>query len=116
GLVVRALLRDAVSCEVVLVDDAPPGVFPMKHRAPEGIFEVFMPKRPAICGYELRATSQDGRVRQFRDPYCFLPTLGDQDLYLFNEGNEHRIYDKLGAHSRNLGGVAGVAFAVWAPS
>jgi 1,4-alpha-glucan branching enzyme len=116
GLVVRALLRDAVSCEVVLVDEKPPVVLPMEQLAPEGLFEVFIPKRAEVCAYELRAASANGRVRQFRDPYCFLPTLGDQDLYLFNEGNEHRIYDKLGAHLRNLGGVAGTAFAVWAPS
>jgi 1,4-alpha-glucan branching enzyme len=116
GLVVRALLRDAVACEVILTDETPPAVFPMKLLAPEGLFEVFIPKHPDVRVYELRATSADGRVRQFRDPYCFLPTLGDQDLYLFNEGNEHRIYNKLGSHLRDLGGVKGTAFAVWAPS
>jgi 1,4-alpha-glucan branching enzyme len=116
GLVVRAFLRDAASCEVVLTDSSPPAVFPMKLLAPEGLFEVFIPKRPEVCGYALRAISYDGKVRQFRDPYCFLPTLGDQDLYLFNEGNEHRIYNKLGSHLLDLGGVKGTAFAVWAPS
>jgi hypothetical protein len=107
GLVVRACLRDAAACEVVLTGDDPAGVFPMKLLAPEGLFEVFIPRHAEVCAYELRATSADGRVRQFRDPYCFLPTLGDQDLYLFNEGNEHKIYDKLGAHVRDLGGVTG---------
>jgi 1,4-alpha-glucan branching enzyme len=116
GLVVRALLRDAAACDVVLVDDRPPAVFAMKRIAPEGLFEVFIPARPEVCGYELLAKTAEGASRRFRDPYCFLPTLGDQDLYLFNEGNENRIYDKLGAHPRNLGGVTGVAFAVWAPA
>ena len=116
GLVVRAFLRDAASCAVVLTDEAPPTELAMKLLAPEGLFEVFIPRRPDVCGYELSITSADGRVRRTRDPYCFLPTLGEQDLYLFNEGNEHRIYDKLGAHVRNLGGVQGVAFAVWAPA
>ena len=32
-----------------------------------------------------------------RDAYSFLPTLGETDLYLFGQGNERRIYDKLGA-------------------
>jgi 1,4-alpha-glucan branching enzyme len=116
GLVVRAFLRDAASCDVILTGETPPEAFPMKLLAPEGLFEVFIPKRQEVCAYELRAVSADGRSRQFRDPYCFLPTLGDQDLYLFNEGNEHRIYDKLGAHQRDLGGTTGTAFAVWAPS
>src|SRR5262249_48831947 len=42
--------------------------------------------------------------------------LGQQDLYLFNEGSHLRLYDKLGAHPRILGGVAGTNFAVWVPS
>jgi 1,4-alpha-glucan branching enzyme len=46
----------------------------------------------------------------------FLPTLGETDLYLFGQGNERRIYDKLGAQLRVIDGVAGTSFAVWAPS
>ena len=114
GLVVRALLRDTASCSVILDGGAAPVV--MTKIADEGLFEAFIAGSGEIRGYELRATSADGLERQFRDPYCFLPTLGDQDLYLFNEGNEHRIYEKLGAHVRDLGGVGGVAFAVWAPA
>ncbi len=39
--------------------------------------------------------------------------LGDQDLYLFNEGTHSRLYEKLGAHCLPGGGVY---FAVWAPN
>jgi 1,4-alpha-glucan branching enzyme len=42
--------------------------------------------------------------------------LGEQDLYLFNEGSHLRLYDKLGAHPVESNGVAGTVFAVWAPS
>ncbi len=31
------------------------------------------------------------------DPYRFLPTLGDIDLHLFNEGNHRRLWERLGA-------------------
>ena len=116
GVVVRALLRGVDACEVVDVDAVPPVSHPMKRLAPEGCFEIFIPKRPNLFKYQLRASYPNSEVRQFFDPYCFLPTLGAQDLYLFNEGNEHRIYEKLGAHLRDLGGVRGVSFAVWAPS
>ncbi|MFP3942003.1 MAG: 4-alpha-glucanotransferase, partial [Thermoanaerobaculia bacterium] len=50
------------------------------------------------------------------------PALGDaspispDDLYLFNEGRHFRLYEKLGAHPMEIGGEAGVHFAVWAPS
>ena len=42
--------------------------------------------------------------------------LTEQDLYLFNEGNHYRIYDKLGAHLATVNGEAGVSFGVWAPN
>jgi len=42
--------------------------------------------------------------------------LTDQDLYLFNEGSHLRLYDKLGAHPGEVGGVRGTRFAVWAPN
>src|SRR5438105_8712615 len=42
--------------------------------------------------------------------------LTDQDIYLFNEGNHYRIYDKLGSHLNNVSGQAGTSFSVWAPN
>jgi 1,4-alpha-glucan branching enzyme len=117
GLVVRAFLRDAVACVLVEPGEAAGGdtLHPMERVDDSGLFEVFLPRRKNHFPYLLRATRTNGELRQFHDPYRFLPTLGDQDLYLFNEGNEHRIYEKLGAHTRLIDGVWGVAFAVWAP-
>ena len=116
GVVTRAFVHGASSCEVVELEAKPVQSFPMTQLDPEGIFEGFIPKRPGVFRYQLRAGYPNGEFRQFFDPYCFLPTLGAQDLYLFNEGNEHKIYEKLGSHRRDLGGVLGVSFAVWAPS
>src|SRR6185437_13529594 len=42
--------------------------------------------------------------------------LTEQDLYLFNEGNHHRLYEKLGAHPCTRSSIAGTHFAVWAPA
>ncbi len=42
--------------------------------------------------------------------------LTDYDLHLFNEGNHHKIYEKLGAHIITHNGASGTHFAVWAPS
>ncbi|MEJ2368939.1 MAG: 1,4-alpha-glucan branching enzyme, partial [Acidobacteriota bacterium] len=39
--------------------------------------------------------------------------ITSDDLYLFNEGSHFRLYDKLGAHPLEAGGVH---FAVWAPN
>ena len=50
------------------------------------------------------------------DPYRFASTLGDLDLHLLGEGKHQKAYERLGAHVRNIDGVEGVAFAVWAPN
>jgi 1,4-alpha-glucan branching enzyme len=42
--------------------------------------------------------------------------LSEQDVYLFNEGNHNRMYEKLGAHPATVDGQVGTYFAVWAPS
>ena len=42
--------------------------------------------------------------------------FGDQDIYLFREGNHFRLYNRLGAHLMNANGTDGVYFAVWAPN
>src|SRR5947199_42685 len=49
-------------------------------------------------------------------PRYDISLLTEQDLYLFNEGNHYRAYDKLGAHLSNAGSEAGTCFAVWAPN
>jgi 1,4-alpha-glucan branching enzyme len=116
GVVVRALLQDALSCEVVDPRSQPEVRFPMEKTNAAGLFEVFIAARPEVFGYRLRLEKSNGETRQFHDPYSFLPTLSSQDLYLFNEGTEQRVYQKLGAHLREVDGIRGVSFAVWAPN
>ncbi|TVP80287.1 MAG: 1,4-alpha-glucan branching protein GlgB [Thioalkalivibrio sp.] len=45
-----------------------------------------------------------------------VPMLTEHDVYLFKQGRHTRLYEKLGAHVREVGGVAGVGFGVWAPN
>jgi 1,4-alpha-glucan branching enzyme len=42
--------------------------------------------------------------------------LGDQDLFLFNEGSHLRLWEKLGSHPCRVDGCDGTRFAVWAPN
>ncbi|MEO0059475.1 MAG: 1,4-alpha-glucan branching protein GlgB [Bacteroidota bacterium] len=42
--------------------------------------------------------------------------FSDFDINLFKAGKHFRLYEKLGAHLITVNGVAGVYFAVWAPS
>ena len=82
----------------------------------EGIFEAHFPDRTEFFTYELAMTLLDGSERRLRDPYGFLPVMSEESRYLFNEGNNFRIYDDLGSHVREIDGVKGCVFAVWAPN
>ena len=81
-----------------------------------GLFEGASPARSCRCATSSRSRYPDGDTFTLRDPYSFLPTLGELDLHLVGEGRHEQLYEQLGAHVRELDGVAGTAFAVWAPT
>ncbi len=54
--------------------------------------------------------------QRMEDPYRFGLVLGELDAWLLAEGTHRRPHQCLGAHPRELQGVAGVSFAVWAPN
>ena len=66
--------------------------------------------------YWLEVHSANGSAFTLKDPYAFLPTLGEHDLHFVGEGTHRRLWDRLGAHPMHHQGVAGTAFAVWAPN
>ncbi|WP_167139197.1 1,4-alpha-glucan branching protein GlgB [Diaminobutyricimonas sp. TR449] len=68
-----------------------------------------------IQPYVLRATYGDGSEWSTDDPYRFMPSLGDVDLYLWGEGRHEQLWKALGAHHREHEGVDGTSFSVWAP-
>jgi len=116
GLVARALMPDAEKIELQPVHEKNRPAFELKRIPDTDVFEGSTREANAVYAYDLVITDKQGRVRRTRDPYSFLPTLGPSDLYLFNKGDEHRLYDKLGAQLRVLDGVPGASFAVWAPN
>lgn len=99
------------------------------HRAirihPDGVFEAHIPtsgmgksqgEAVAPGAYRLQIRFSDGNVFEAYDPYAFPPVLTEYDLYLSGEGTHYQKYEKMGAHVREVAGVRGVYFAVWAPN
>lgn len=115
GVVIRALTPAAIRGECLLDD----GRVLQMHRVAEGLsdlYAAFVPGGSFPIDYRLRFHYVDGATWERRDPYRFLPTLGDVDLHLFNEGTHRELWKKLGAQVRTVDGVPGVSFAVWAPN
>ena len=113
GVVVRAFRPDA---EAVTVVPARGKRVELVQVAPAGVFEGVLPRRKLPLRYLLEVRYPGGATFTLADPYSFPPTLGELDLHLISEGRHEELYERLGAHVRELGGSAGTSFAVWAPN
>src|SRR5947209_19623756 len=112
NLVIRAFRPDAKELRVI----ANGNEVNADRLSNEGFFQAVLPGLPRESDYRLRVVRWDGSEEVVVDPYRYGMLMGEIDLYLFSEGNHHRLYDKMGAHIRSLGDVTGVYFAVWAPN
>jgi 1,4-alpha-glucan branching enzyme len=111
-VVVRAYRPDAERVRVLPEGGQP---IELERLHPAGVFEGEVPGALPL-DYRLDVAYPDGNTVQLDDPYRFLPTLGELDVHLASEGSHERLYEKLGAHVREVDGVVGTAFAVWAPN
>jgi 1,4-alpha-glucan branching enzyme len=84
----------------------------------EGVWAGVIPL-PDVPDYRV-AVSYGSDEIVVDDPYRFLPTLGEVDLHLINEGRHEQLWEVLGARVHHYPGalapVTGTSFAVWAPS
>ena len=77
----------------------------------EGLFE-FVTNHLSAKDY--RIYHQSGLLAH--DPYAFYPAIGEIDAFLFNKGVHYELYKVLGANIKEVQGVVGTQFAVWAPN
>lgn len=93
--------------------------YPLEH-VHEGVWAGEVPG-PEVPDYRLEVTYDDGHTHVQDDPYRFLPTLGEVDLHLINEGRHEQVWTVLGARVHHYDTpfgdtVSGTSFAVWAPA
>jgi 1,4-alpha-glucan branching enzyme len=108
--VLRALEPDAVEAEALFPDGS---AHPLAATGLPGLFAGVIPD--GAERWRLGFRFADGKRWEREDPYRFAPVIGPVDLHLFAEGTHRRLGEVLGAHVRELDGVRGSAFAVWAP-
>ncbi|MCW2757595.1 MAG: glgB, partial [Nocardioidaceae bacterium] len=69
-----------------------------------------------VPSYRIETTYTGAEPTTLDDPYRFLPTLGETDLHLINEGRHELLWTVLGSHVQHYAGdVVGTSFSVWAP-
>ncbi len=113
GITVRVFHPTASLVE--LLDISENTFYPMSPKYNNGFFEVSFPGRKKLFEYKLRISDLSGNSYVTHDPYSFWPIISEYDRYLYNQGNHHRIFDKLGAHVMTINNVSGTLFSVWAP-
>ncbi|MEA3211880.1 MAG: 1,4-alpha-glucan branching enzyme [Chthoniobacter sp.] len=114
-LVVRVFRPDARAVVVQEVGGAG-RVFPALQIHPDGFFEAVLEGVQERFKYVLNYTAHDGHEWTESDPYSFGVILGELDLHLFAEGQHWQLYEIMGAHLKEVDGVRGTAFHVWAPN
>jgi len=77
-------------------------------------------RRKKYFAYQLKVTCA-GQESIVEDAFAFQHSvhqfaLGEVDIHLLNEGNHQKPYQKLGAHSKLVQEVEGIAFSLWAPN
>src|SRR5277367_1947276 len=86
----------------------------MKKKHDLGFFIATLKGEPVP--YQLEVNLHEGGTEVREDPYRFPPLLTEYEIFLHGEGTNFQSYDTMGAHIREIEGVTGVRFAVWAPN
>jgi 1,4-alpha-glucan branching enzyme len=79
------------------------------------LFEYRGPSAGLPERYRVRWRTDDGRVLEQVDAYCFPPQLDESQIGAFGAGRHWHSWWLLGAHVLSADGVTGTRFAVWAP-
>jgi len=112
--VIRSLRPTAQN--LYLVDESNNSRHTMQRIHEHGLFEIVLNAPADAIQYHYLLETHEGQEQVTRDPYIYPAWFTDYELYLFGEGRYQNSYDKFGAHTREVDGVIGINFAVWAPN
>ena len=110
GVLVQGFFPNADSVEV-LVDKK---TYKMEQQDEAGYFAAMLPMRK-VPSYQYRIT-KGKEVCTVNDPYAFPVQITEDEEKAFCAGVYYHAYEKLGAHPKEIDGVTGTSFAVWAPN
>jgi 1,4-alpha-glucan branching enzyme len=108
---VRAVLPEAKAATLLTGGKRIP--FERKH--PDGFFVAKLESQGRPL-YELAVEDWDGTERTRHDPYGFGSSLEQHDIDALREVGSNVTYRILGAQAREVDGIQGFRFAVWAPN
>lgn len=112
-LVVRIMCPGVVKATVIAMEDKEK-TYPLHPIGEAGLYEGVMGRRKKYFRYKVECEDKEGNKWFYIDPYQF--DFASDDFNLLKEGIDYNIYNKLGAKIKEVEGIKGVYFAVWAPN
>ena len=117
GILIQTFLPRAEKVFAVVTMNDVIREYPMELVDEEGFFAVFIKSLTKTkYAYHYKVMEKDGGVINIEDAYRFPCTVKKQDIEKFNAGIHYSVYEVLGAQLREIDGVKGTSFAVWAPN
>ncbi|TXN29744.1 1,4-alpha-glucan branching protein GlgB [Lacisediminihabitans profunda] len=109
GFVIRTVRPLAEAVTAIRADGSR---VPLEHLA-DGLWQGLAPGEGQA--YTLETKYANGPDWITDDPYRFVPSVGDVDLYLWGQGRHEQLWQVFGAHFRPHEDIEGTSFSVWAP-
>lgn len=113
GFLIQAFRPDAVEMSVKV--EGRQKSYPMEKVDEAGYFAVLIPVKKKVK-YMLTAENVKGKKQTYADPYSYEAKLEEDDIKRFTAGTCKNAYEFMGSHVREIDGVKGIQFAVWAPN
>ena len=113
GFLVQAFRPDAVEMSVKV--DGRQKSYPMEKVDEAGYFAALIPVKKKVK-YMLTAENVKGKKQTYADPYGYEAKMDEDDIKRFTAGTCKNAYEFMGSHLREIDGVKGIQFAVWAPN
>ena len=114
-VIINAFLPGALKAEIIPEDNVTENL-EMKILNDKGFFQCVYKNVEKLFKYKINITYSDGTKYLKNDPFSFDVDVTDFDLFLMGEGNHFKSYEKYGAKLKEINGVKGVQFMVWAPN
>ena len=112
---IRSIRPNATSARVIPLEGKPRTPLAMRRIEGTCIFEAEGPYGFPE-NYRLEYTFESGTILTEEDPYRFGRILSEFDAHLFREGQLWQLHHHFGAQLREVDGIQGTAFTVWAPN
>ncbi|MBQ7562550.1 MAG: 1,4-alpha-glucan branching enzyme [Lachnospiraceae bacterium] len=117
GILIQAFYPEAASVTAVVQISRKIQEYPLELVDEAGFFAALVRTEKQVkFNYCFKVTDKEGRVTEVYDPYSFAPTISEKEIAAFEEGKGDGLYRLFGAHVKEIDGISGTSFAVWAPN